>query len=460
MIRVFNHYIHRHALLQMVFDVGFIYVALLAIIAAHIKNPSLLLSLSATHGLSLATSIFVINCASGFYQPARDRPLYQSMARAGLAALLGLPLAYGIFRLIPESLEPSADTMAYAAMAAVLLVIAHRVYVAHAGATVRPSSRILVLGCGPAAELVSRTLTAADPQAQIVGYYPSPNERESTVPSSRVLAGCSLADVAARENVSEIVVALTERRGGSMSLRDLLDCKIKGIRVSDLSTHFEKTLGQIHLGYVNAGWLIFGDGFDQGLLRTAVKRVFDIVAAAVLLFAAAPIMLVTALLIMLDSPGPALYRQQRVGLNGKPFDIVKFRSMRADAEKDGQPRWASAADDRITRVGRVLRMLRIDELPQLFNVLKGDMSIVGPRPERPFFVESLTREIPFYAVRHSVKPGVTGWAQVRYHYGSTVEDSQQKLQYDLYYVKNHTLFLDLLILFETVSVVLTGKGAR
>jgi exopolysaccharide biosynthesis polyprenyl glycosylphosphotransferase len=171
-------------------------------------------------------------------------------------------------------------------------------------------------------------------------------------------------------------------------------------------------------------------------------------------------MLVTALCIKLDSRGPVFYRQERVGANSQNFMVIKFRSMRTDAEKDGTPRWASAQDDRVTRVGALIRRLRIDELPQLINVLKGEMSLVGPRPERPFFVDQLTRDIPYFAVRHSVKPGVTGWAQVRYQYGATVEDAQQKLQYDLYYVKNHSLFLDVLVLFETVGVVLTGKGAR
>ena len=173
-----------------------------------------------------------------------------------------------------------------------------------------------------------------------------------------------------------------------------------------------------------------------------------------------PIMLLTMLCIAAESRGSVFYRQERVGLNGTSFDVIKFRSMRSDAEQDGNPRWALASDDRITRVGRFIRRVRIDELPQLYNVLKGEMSMVGPRPERPFFVDSLTKDIPYYAVRHSVKPGVTGWAQVRYEYGATVEDAKQKLQYDLYYVKNHTMFLDMLIMFETVSVVLTGKGAR
>jgi len=173
-----------------------------------------------------------------------------------------------------------------------------------------------------------------------------------------------------------------------------------------------------------------------------------------------PVMLATGILIVAENGFPLFYRQERVGLNGRLFNVIKFRSMRRDAEKDGKPIWAKAQDDRVTKVGKFIRKLRIDELPQLFSVLKGDMSLVGPRPERPFFVDQLTKEIPFYAVRHSVKPGVTGWAQVRYHYGATVEDSAEKLQYDLYYVKNHSLFLDMVVLFETVGVVLTGKGAH
>ena len=191
-----------------------------------------------------------------------------------------------------------------------------------------------------------------------------------------------------------------------------------------------------------------------------MKRLFDLLAALTLLLLTFPVMLITALLIVLEDGFPIFYRQERVGLNGRLFNVVKFRSMRRDAEGDGKPRWATANDDRTTRVGRIIRKLRIDELPQLFSVLNGDMSLVGPRPERPYFVDQLTRDIPFYAVRHSVKPGVTGWAQVSYPYGASVDDSMQKLQYDLYYVKNHTLFLDIVVLFETVGVVLTGKGAQ
>ena len=245
-----------------------------------------------------------------------------------------------------------------------------------------------------------------------------------------------------------------------MPLRELLDCKLRGIKVLDLASYFERTLGQIRLDSLYAGWLIFGDGFNQGRVRDLTKRISDIAFGTILLVVTFPVMLVTALLIVIESGFPILYRQERVGLNGRLFNVVKFRSMRCDAEKDGKPVWATLADDRVTKVGAIIRKLRIDELPQLFSVLKGDMSLIGPRPERPFFVDQLTREIPFYAVRHSVKPGVTGWAQVCYHYGATVEDSAEKLQYDLYYIKNHSLFLDLIILFETVGVVITGKGAH
>ncbi len=463
MIRLFNHYLNRRVLLQVILDFGLIVALMTGVFAMFFegaKEPSSLMSLSATHGVSLAAFVFVINTASGFYRPASHRSLSQSCARAALAAMFALPLAYAISRMLPSD-ESGNATLTLAAMLGVAGVIVHRVYAAHSASAARPRSRVLILGTGPAAHAVSKTLRASDPWVEVVGYLRSPNETQIAVPESQVFgAHLSLAEAARQSQVNEVVVALTERRGGSMPMRELLDCKIQGVTVCDLATHFEKTLGQIRLDYVNAGWLIFGDGFNQGVVRTAVKRVFDIVTALILLVVSLPIMLLTMLLVSIESKGPVFYSQERVGFNGRTFRVVKFRSMRSDAEVDGKPRWAEAGDDRITRVGRVIRKLRIDELPQLLNVLKGEMSLVGPRPERPFFVDQLVKDIPYYAVRHSVKPGLTGWAQVRYHYGSTVEDSQQKLQYDLYYVKNHTLFLDMLILFETVAVVLTGKGAH
>ncbi len=361
---------------------------------------------------------------------------------------------------LPLGLEDQ-DFVAYSIVGGLIVMLLHRVHVGHSTAQSLMRQRVLVFGTGTRAKLVGRTLQKSDPHVDLVGYYASPNEAVAEVSAWGILSpNTSLTDIVMEQQVDEIVVALAERRGGSMPLRELLDCKLHGVRVVDMATHFEKTLGQIRLDSVSAGWLIFGDGFSQGWLRTVIKRLFDIAFALVLIILASPVMLVAAILIVLESGGPILYMQERVGLNGRLFNVIKFRSMRTDAEQDGQPRWASAQDDRVTRIGRIMRKLRIDELPQLFSVLNGDMSLVGPRPERPYFVDKLTQELPYFAVRQSVKPGVTGWAQVRYHYGASVEDSAEKLQYDLYYVKNHTLFLDLVILFETVGVVLTAKGAQ
>jgi sugar transferase (PEP-CTERM system associated) len=356
----------------------------------------------------------------------------------------------------------SREFMQLSAMSAVFGMLINRVSVSHSSTvTTSITRRILVFGTGSQALGVKRALNKSDPTAEIVGFFPSPNEEAPVVPEMQILSrNKTLTDTAKALKVDEIVVALTERRGGSMPMRELLDCKLHGIRVLDLASHFEQTLGQIRLDSLYAGWLIFGDGFRQGTFRSVIKRLSDIIFASVLIVLSMPIMAITALLIVMENGFPVFYRQERVGLNGRLFNVIKFRSMRIDAEKDGQPVWAKVGDDRVTKVGRVIRKLRIDELPQLFSVLNGHMSLVGPRPERPFFVDQLTKEIPFYAVRHSVKPGVTGWAQVRYHYGATVEDSAEKLQYDLYYVKNHSLFLDLVVLFETIGVVLTGKGAQ
>ena len=460
MIRVFNHYFHRRTLLHVVLDVGLLVLVLGVVVLAKVEQPYVLAPVAATGGLSLAACLFVINSASGFYQHAHNRSLIQSCARALFALVLALPIAYGIFSFVPNDLA-STGALKVAAMIGVAAVMVHRVYAAHSATQAAIRSKVLIFGSGEAALMVGKSIGAHDPHADVVGFVSGPNETEPAVPASKLLApGRSLNAIAHDLNVDEIVVALAERRGGSMPLRALLDCKLSGIRVVDLATYFEKTLGQIRIDYVHAGWLIFGEGFSQGAIRTVAKRIFDVLCSLLLLALAAPLMLVTVVLIKLESQGPALYRQTRVGLGGRHFDVIKFRSMRVDAEKDGKPQWAAVKDDRITKVGDVMRKFRIDELPQLFNVLKGEMSLVGPRPERPFFVEQLTQQIPYYAVRQSVKPGVTGWAQVRYHYGSTVEDSQEKLQFDLYYVKNHSLFLDMVVLFETVAVVLLGKGAR
>lgn len=460
MIRVFNHWLRWRSVVQMLFDFSFVIVGIVIAMmwidnGLPINHKQVLL-----FAALLAAAMLVINAWLGFYQRLSQRSPMETRARAVLSLYLAVPVAYGIYALLPLT-GVSREFMQLSAMSAVFGMLVTRVSTSHPATTSLLTRRIMVFGTGPQALAVKRALNKSDPAAEIVGFFPGPNEEVASIPANLILSReRSLTDTALAHKADEIVVALSERRGGAMPLRELLDCKLQGIRVLDLASHFEQTLGQIRLESLYAGWLIFGDGFRQGALRTVVKRIFDIVCASILILLALPMMAVAALAIVIENGFPILYRQERVGLNGRLFNVIKFRSMRRDAEKDGKPVWATKQDDRVTRVGKIIRKLRIDELPQLFSVLKGDMSLVGPRPERPFFVDQLTKEIPFYAVRHSVKPGVTGWAQVRYHYGSTVEDSAEKLQYDLYYVKNHSLFLDILVLFETVGVVLTGKGAQ
>lgn len=460
MIKLSNHWFSWRTLGQMIFDLSFVIVCM--IIAAMWVGSGLPVNLTQVTlfaGL-LGTSMLLINSWLGFYHRVHNRTINETRARAVLSLYLAIPLAYAIFVLLPLS-DISRELAELSAMSAVFGMLINRVSTSHRTPAALISRRVIIFGTGPQALSVKHALARSDPSAEIIGFITSPNEDLSAVPENQILpSGKSLTDTAVALKASEIVVALSERRGGSMPLRELLDCKLHGIRVMDLASHFEQTHGQIRLESLYAGWLIFGDGFQQGTVRTLIKRLFDIIFASLLIMLSMPLMLVAALLIVAENGFPLLYRQERVGLNGRLFNVIKFRSMRRDAEKDGKPIWAKAQDDRVTKVGKIIRKLRIDELPQLFSVLKGDMSLVGPRPERPFFVDQLTKEIPFYAVRHSVKPGVTGWAQVRYHYGATVEDSAEKLQYDLYYVKNHSLFLDLVILSKTVGVVLTGEGAH
>jgi sugar transferase (PEP-CTERM system associated) len=288
---------------------------------------------------------------------------------------------------------------------------------------------------------------------------PTPTE-ELCVPSTSLLnsrEGATLVSLARQYNVEEIVVSVGNRRGG-FPIKELLECKLAGLKVTDAATFFERETCQIRVDSLQPSWLVFGGGFDQSFVRTFMKRSFDIVCSVIILALTFPLMLLAALAVWMEDRGPVFYSQERVGKDGKTFLVHKFRSMRTDAEKGGKPQWAQQNDPRITRIGNFMRKTRIDELPQILNVFKGEMSFVGPRPERQYFVDQLIEVVPYYNVRHSVKPGITGWAQVRYGYGSSAEDALQKLQYDLYYVKNNSLFLDVLILIDTLKVVLFRSG--
>jgi sugar transferase (PEP-CTERM system associated) len=295
----------------------------------------------------------------------------------------------------------------------------------------------------------------------VLGFVPREGEEVQVGATSLVRPEGSLVDWALQRQVDEIVVGVDDRRGG-LPMRDLLECRQNGIDVTDLATFFERESGRVQLSLTDPSWLVFSGGFDATPLRRFSKRCSDLVIAALVLLLTWPLMLLVALAIRLESgPGqPILYRQERVGARGKTFQLIKFRSMRTDAELDGIARWANKDDDRVTRVGRFTRKVRLDELPQLWNVLKGEMSFIGPRPERPQFVIDLGQKIRYYDLRHCLKPGLAGWAQLRYPYGASEADAEEKLKYDLYYVKNHNLLFDLLILFQTVEVVLFRRGAR
>src|SRR4051812_7980131 len=320
--------------------------------------------------------------------------------------------------------------------------------------------RLLIVGTGLTARKLAQQIGRQQDFAyRLIGFVDETDDA-SMIRQHDVLGAAGDIDrIVATRHIDRIVVGMTDRRG-RLPIEQLLRAKMSGVRVEDATTTYERLTGKILLDDLKPSWLIFSDGFRASRVTRFIKRTLDLALSMILAIVSTPLMLLTALAIRLDSPGPLLYSQERVGENGAVFNIYKFRSMRTDAELSGKPVWAHDNDQRVTRVGRVIRKARLDELPQLWNVMRGEMSFVGPRPERPFFVEQLAREIPFYLQRHAVKPGLTGWAQVKYRYGSTVEDAMEKLRYDLYYIKHLSIVFDLTIVLDTVKVILFGKGAK
>ncbi|MFK8053035.1 MAG: TIGR03013 family XrtA/PEP-CTERM system glycosyltransferase [Woeseiaceae bacterium] len=323
--------------------------------------------------------------------------------------------------------------------------------------------RILVIGAGKRAEQFLTLRRQADQRGfKLVRFISMEGDKgeDGALPAKRIRTKPdNLFEYAGVRQIDEIVIAMDDRRG-KLPVRELLECRLQGIDVTDVISFLERETGKINLSLVSPSWLIFESGFRRQLLRRVAQRIFDVVASVLVLIPAAPVMVIAAILIKLEDGGPVFYKQCRVGKNGVNFNVLKFRSMRVDAEAPGQAVWAKKDDDRVTKIGGIFRKIRVDELPQLLNVLGGSMSVVGPRPERPEFVEQLSEELPYYQERHRVKPGITGWAQMCYPYGSSSRDAFEKLQYDLYYVKNRTLLLDVMILLQTAEVVLWQKGSR
>lgn len=396
--------------------------------------------------------------------------LYHARLREGLTgvmlrAMVGVALssvALALFFYVFPGLFVGRGVLGIAVFASLISVMIIRLISMRVVDQQLLKRRILVLGAGERAENINKRLRRRSDQRgfTLVGFVHIKGEHNEVSEDRIVDIGGGLVDYVINNEIDEIVVAVGDRRK-MFPLDELLNCKLSGVDVVDIITFFEREIGKIELDLLHPSWLIFSNGFDRGVVRVILERAFDVFASSMLLAVTWPVMLATVAAIRWEDGRNAsfLYKQRRVGEFGDIFEVLKFRSMIENAES-GTPQWATDNDSRITKVGGFIRKTRIDELPQILNVLRGDMSFVGPRPERPEFVEQLNEKIPYYNERHRVKPGITGWAQLCYPYGASDTDSLQKLQYDLYYVKNHNLLLDLIILIQTVEVVLFGKGAR
>jgi sugar transferase (PEP-CTERM system associated) len=463
-IRFFRHYVPLNLLLLVLIEALILAGAIYAGVSARFFDGGAIpdsLNPLLPKALTFTVVMLGLMTASGLYDLEWQGGVRALLQRLGLSFGLGLVTMSLLFYFFPALLVGRGAFLLSFGLALLGILLSRALFIrwARVGAL---KTRALVIGTGSRAAHVESLLSKRGhaSNTQVIGYLPMGGSHHFVDHARIVDTQESLPELAARLQINEIILAVRDRRGGGMPIQELLTCKLRGIRIVELSSFFERENGHLQIDSMNASWMILAEGFHQGIIRDTVKRLFDLLVSAVMLAITLPIMALTALMIKLESPGPILYRQERVGQGGRSFTILKFRSMCVDAEKDGKPRWARQNDSRVTSTGRCIRRTRIDELPQIFNVFFGDMSFVGPRPERPYFVEDLTQKIPYYGVRHTVKPGITGWAQVRYPYGATDEDAMHKLQYDLYYVKNHSLFLDFMILFQTAQVVLWGKGVR
>jgi sugar transferase (PEP-CTERM system associated) len=462
MIRLFKHYIPYPVLLLGLIDFLLLLMAaeagwILRAVQINMEVGSIVDRPAPIFSFALALQLALI--AVGIYGPEALQSLRFAAARILVAISLGVIFLSMMSFAMPGATLWRSNSL-YAMVLAILFLMVIRVLLG----TILDSDifkrRLLILGSGPRAGRIA-ALDKRPESGFIIAGYVDMNEGPSQIEHAvRRQDIANLPQHVIDLAVSEVVLALEERRN-SLPVADLLTIKTTGVHVNDLSSFLERETGRVDLDSVNPSWFIFSDGFSSGRrVSTLFKRGFDIFLSFLLLLLTGPIILLFALLIRLESRGGSFFKQERVGLYGQTFNILKLRSMRSDAESGGEAIWATENDPRITRIGRFIRKVRIDELPQAWSVLKGEMSFVGPRPERPQFVNDLQTKMPFYPERHIVKPGITGWAQINYPYGASTEDARHKLEYDLYYAKNYTPFLDLLIILQTIRVILWPDGAR
>jgi sugar transferase (PEP-CTERM system associated) len=461
MIRVFKHYIPHSVLL-----LGLIDLLLLAVSAdfgwrLRADQTGLVVGgfTERLHPIGAYTAVMLTAMiAVGVYGADSLRSVRFASARLLVAISLGI-IGLAVLNSVLGGHMFWRSTLFYAMLGSIAALIMNRLIVGGILGTAAFRRRVLVLGAGQRALRLRDLGDRPESGFVIVGFVGMTEAQpvvEEMIPRSAIH---NLKRHVENLGVSEVVLALEERRN-ALPLKDLLRIKTAGVHVNDFSSFLERETGRVDLDTVNPSWFIFSDGFSSGRAVSGfLKRLFDVTVSLILLTLAAPFIAIFALAVVLESKGPAFFRQTRVGLYGQNFDVIKLRSMRTDAEVNGA-QFATKNDPRVTRVGRFIRKTRIDELPQAWSVLRGEMSFVGPRPERPEFVTGLEDKLTYYAERHMVKPGITGWAQVNYPYGASLEDSRNKLEYDLYYVKNYTPFLDLLIILQTLRVVLWHEGAR
>ena len=462
MIRIFRHYISRAYLWLLSIEFCVFFASMyFGSNVRFLMTDSWYTEQDITFASIIFASAMSLSCLGlGLYRRTLSGEDYNLVARACVSFGIAIFAIVTIYYLLPE-LYVARSVLIYAVAFAFLGIILTRYLFYKIVNIERLKRRFLVIGSGKKAyQLITLNDSFIHRGFTIVGFLAMPDEIPVVSQSQLITYDKQIIAIAEKYKIDEIVIAVDDRRM-QFPLDELLDCKMSGLTIMNIEEFYEREQGLISLENVNPSWLIFCDGFAQGDFRALEKRVFDVFASLILLSVTWPFMLLAALAIVLESglKGPVLYRQVRVGEKNQNFEVLKFRSMKTDAEKDGA-QWAQQNDNRITRVGRVIRKCRIDELPQIFNVLRGDMSFVGPRPERPEFVQGFNERIPYYRERHRVKPGITGWAQLCYPYGANENDTIQKLQYDLYYVKNYSLFLDFSIMFNTIEVILWGKGAR
>lgn len=465
-IRFRKHYIHIPHLILGILE----FVVLFAVFSL----LTLILSLVGVNHAPFHTDILsaflfalVLSCgtlAMGGYlvmvQESISSLFFRTLVAYCFVGGIGLTILY----VIVPSADPGSSNLFWAVMLASLVVVLMRLIFLRIVDSEQLVRRVVILGAGDFAGglLAEYEQNMRALGVRIVGCIS--DSPEPTVAKEKLLSTpYDFYEFCLKNRISEIVVAQQERRkaeGGWLPVPDLMECKLRGVEVTSALDFYERELKKAKLAMVHPSWIVFSEGFKASRSRAFAKRFLDLAISLTLLVLMLPFIVLTALAVFLETGKPILYSQKRVGMLGREFRIYKFRSMRQDAEKDGKAQWASANDSRVTKVGAFIRNTRLDELPQIYNVLKGEMSIVGPRPERPEFVSELKEKIPFYDTRHYVKPGLMGWAQLKYPYGASIEDAKGKLEYDLYYSKNHSLMMDVLIMIQTVEVVLLGKGVR